>query len=60
MIVANAGHEGAVVVGKVKSKRRQLRLQRGDREFGDLVKAGVIDPTKVTRLALRTPLPSPA
>ena len=54
MIAANAGHEGAVVVEKVKANNDQtLRLQRRDRDLGDLVEEGVIDPTKVTRTALQ-------
>ena len=42
------------MIGKIReSKDKQLRLQRSDRPFDDLVKAGVIDPTKVTRTALQ-------
>jgi chaperonin GroEL len=54
MIVANAGHEGAVVVEKVKSNNNQNYGFNADTEsFGDLVEEGVIDPTKVTRAALQ-------
>src|SRR6266566_5142482 len=53
-IALNAGHEGAVVVGRVRESRDEnfgFNAETG--EFGDLVKAGVIDPAKVTRLALQ-------
>jgi chaperonin GroEL len=54
MIVANAGHEGAVVVEKVKSNNNQNYGFNAETEsFGDLVAEGVIDPTKVTRAALQ-------
>src|SRR5207247_73262 len=50
MIVANAGHEGAVVVEKVKSNpNANYGFNAETESFGDLVEAGVIDPTKVTR-----------
>jgi chaperonin GroEL len=53
-IALNAGHEGAVVVGRVRdSKDDNFGLNADNGEFGDLVKAGVIDPAKVTRLALQ-------
>ena len=53
-IAQNAGHEGALVVGRVRDSRDEnfgFNAETGD--FGDLVKAGVIDPAKVTRLALQ-------
>ena len=50
----NAGHEGAVIVGRVReSKDDNFGFNADSGEFGDLVKAGVIDPAKVTRLALQ-------
>jgi chaperonin GroEL len=53
-IAQNAGHEGAVVVGRVReSKEENFGFNAETGEFGDLVKAGVIDPAKVTRLALQ-------
>jgi chaperonin GroEL len=54
MIVQNAGAEGAIVVGKVKeaAKLNYGYNAQGD-EYEDLVVAGVIDPTKVTRTALQ-------
>ena len=53
-IAGNAGHEGAVVVGRVReSKDENFGFNAETDEFGDLVKGGVIDPAKVTRLALQ-------
>jgi chaperonin GroEL len=53
-IAYNAGHEGAVVVGRVRdSKDEDFGFNAETGEFGDMVKAGVIDPAKVTRLALQ-------
>ncbi len=53
-IAQNAGHEGAVVVGRVRdSKEENFGFDAETGEFCDLVKAGVIDPAKVTRLALQ-------
>src|ERR1700744_2902816 len=53
-IVANAGEEGAVVVAKVlESKDQHYGYNAATGVFEDLVKGGVIDPTKVTRTALQ-------
>jgi chaperonin GroEL len=53
-IAHNAGHEGAVVVGRVRdSKEANFGFNAETGEFGDMIKAGVIDPAKVTRLALQ-------
>ncbi len=53
-IVANAGEEGAVVVAKVlENKDQHFGYNAATNTFEDLVKAGVIDPTKVTRTALQ-------
>ncbi|PYU59421.1 MAG: chaperonin GroEL [Acidobacteria bacterium] len=54
LIALNAGQEGALVVGRVReSKDENFGFNAETGEFGDLVKAGVIDPAKVTRLALQ-------
>ena len=54
LIVANAGHEGAVVVEKVKSNpNANYGFNAESESFGDLVDEGVIDPTKVARTALQ-------
>ncbi len=53
-IVGNAGEEGAVVVGRIReSKENNFGYNAQSNKFEDLVKAGVIDPTKVTRTALQ-------
>ena len=53
-IVGNAGEEGAIVVGKIRdSKENNYGYNALTGTFEDLVKAGVIDPTKVTRSALQ-------
>jgi chaperonin GroEL len=51
-IVANAGGEGAVVVNKVREGKGDYGYNARTEVFEDLFKAGVIDPTKVTRVAL--------
>ena len=54
IIANNAGAEGAVVVAKIRSKddpKYGFNAQTG--EFEDVVAAGVIDPTKVVRVALQ-------
>jgi chaperonin GroEL len=52
-ISANAGVDGAVVVEKVKSGKGSFGFNAASLEYEDLVKAGVIDPTKVVRSALQ-------
>jgi chaperonin GroEL len=53
-IAQNAGHEGAIVVSRVlESKDANFGFDAETGEFGDMIKAGVIDPAKVTRLALQ-------
>ena len=53
MIAANAGMEGSIVVEKVKEKKGPFGFNAATEEYEDLVKAGVIDPTKVARSALQ-------
>jgi chaperonin GroEL len=53
-IVNNAGHEGAVVMDKVRqSSEANFGFNAETEKYEDLVAAGVIDPTKVTRTALQ-------
>jgi chaperonin GroEL len=52
-IAENAGHEGYVVVERVRGLGVGHGLDAATGEYGDLVAAGVIDPVKVTRSALR-------
>ena len=51
-IVANAGGEGAVVVNKIREGKGAFGYNARTEVFEDLFKAGVIDPTKVSRIAL--------
>ena len=51
-IVANAGGEGAVVVNAVREGKGDFGYNARTEVFEDLHDAGVIDPTKVTRVAL--------
>src|SRR5690606_28424036 len=46
-IAGNAGMDGSIVVGKVKESKGSMGFNAATLEFEDLVKAGVIDPTKV-------------
>jgi chaperonin GroEL len=53
-IVGNAGYEGAIVIEKIRSSNDpHYGFNAATAEYEDLVKAGVIDPTKVTRSALQ-------
>ena len=52
MIVANAGQEGSVVVNKVKEGKDDFGYNAFTEQYENLIKSGVIDPTKVTRTAL--------
>ncbi|MGQ0543482.1 MAG: chaperonin GroEL [Blastocatellia bacterium] len=52
-IAANAGKEGAVIVGKVVEGKDSYGFNAATEKFEDLVAAGVIDPAKVTRYALQ-------
>jgi chaperonin GroEL len=51
-IIANAGEEGAIIVQKVKEGKDDFGFNARTEKFEDLYKAGVIDPTKVTRIAI--------
>jgi chaperonin GroEL len=54
LIVGNAGEEGAVVVAKImENKNPHFGYNASTNKYEDLVEAGVIDPTKVTRTALQ-------
>lgn len=52
-IVANAGLEGSVICDKVKNETGNVGYNAKTDTYEDLVKAGVIDPAKVTKTALR-------
>ena len=52
-LVENAGMEGAIVVEKVRGMARTEGLNVATGEYMDMFKAGIVDPTKVTRTALQ-------
>jgi chaperonin GroEL len=52
-IANNAGMEGSVVVEKVKTEKGPYGLNAETGKYEDLIKAGIIDPTKVSRFALQ-------
>ena len=52
-IAENAGHEGSVVAEKVKAQNGAMGFNAATESYDDLIKAGVIDPAKVTRTALQ-------
>jgi len=53
LISQNAGIDGSIVVEKVKNAKGAFGFNAATEEYEDLVKAGVIDPTKVVRSALQ-------
>jgi chaperonin GroEL len=53
IIANNAGHEGSVVVQRVKNESNSLGFNAETEIYEDLIKAGITDPTKVVRLALQ-------
>ncbi|PYS18034.1 MAG: chaperonin GroEL [Acidobacteria bacterium] len=54
MIASNAGHEGAVVLGKVKeAKDPNIGFDAATEEYTDMIAAGILDPAKVARTALQ-------
>jgi chaperonin GroEL len=52
-IAMNAGFDGSIVVEKVKNEKGNLGFDAQNEEYTDMVKAGIIDPTKVVRTALQ-------
>jgi chaperonin GroEL len=52
-IAENAGVEGSIVVGKVLEKSGNFGFDAQKEEYVDLVQSGIIDPTKVVRIALQ-------
>jgi chaperonin GroEL len=53
MIAENAGLDGSIVVEKVKAGKGAFGFNAATEEYEDLIKAGVVDPTKVVRCALQ-------
>jgi chaperonin GroEL len=52
-IVENAGDDAAVILNQVKAGKGAYGYNAATGEFGDMLEAGILDPTKVTRLALQ-------
>jgi chaperonin GroEL len=52
-IVQNAGEDGAVVLAKVREGKGSYGYNAATGEYGDMIDMGILDPTKVTRLALQ-------
>ncbi|KRM13609.1 chaperonin GroEL [Paucilactobacillus suebicus] len=52
-IAENAGFEGSVIVEHLKNEKAGIGYNAATNEFEDMVKAGIVDPTKVTRSALQ-------
>jgi chaperonin GroEL len=52
-IVANAGEDAAVVLNRVREGKGTFGYNAATSEYGDMIEMGILDPTKVTRLALQ-------
>jgi len=52
-IAENAGHEGSVVLDKIQNGKGAFGFDARTEEYGDMLKLGIIDPTKVVRTALQ-------
>ncbi len=52
-IAINAGQDGGVIIDKIKSGKGNYGYNASTEEFEDLMKGGILDPTKVTRVALQ-------
>jgi chaperonin GroEL len=52
-IAYNAGHEGSVIVEKVRELKQDFGFNAMSEEYEDMIKSGILDPTKVVRIALQ-------
>src|SRR6056297_1228124 len=52
-ICINAGYEGSIIVEKIRTEKEGYGFNASTGEYEDLIKSGVIDPKKVTRIALQ-------
>ena len=52
-IAANAGFDGAVIVAEVKKAEGNIGFNAANEQYEDMIKAGIVDPVKVTRSALQ-------
>jgi len=53
IIAENSGHEGSVVINKIEGEQGNVGFDAKSETYIDLIKAGVVDPAKVTRTALQ-------
>jgi chaperonin GroEL len=53
MIASNAGAEGAIVVERLRTQKGAMGYNAATGQYEDLLQAGIVDPTKVTRSALQ-------
>jgi len=53
IIASNAGHDASVVVDKIKNSAENIGFDANKEEYVDMIKAGIVDPKKVTRSALQ-------
>ncbi|MGQ0430074.1 MAG: chaperonin GroEL [Gammaproteobacteria bacterium] len=53
LIVENAGEDGSVVLAKVREAKGSTGYNAATGQYGDMIEMGILDPTKVTRLALQ-------
>jgi chaperonin GroEL len=52
-IAENAGYEGSVVIAKIKESKKGVGFNASNETYEDMIKAGIVDPLKVTRSALQ-------
>ena len=52
-IASNAGAEGAIVVERLRTQKGAMGYNAATGQYEDLLQAGIVDPTKVTRSALQ-------
>jgi chaperonin GroEL len=52
-IATNAGFDGAVIVAEVKKAEGNIGFNAANEQYEDMIKAGIVDPVKVTRSALQ-------
>jgi chaperonin GroEL len=52
-IAENAGYEGSVIIAKIKDEKKGIGFNAATEKYEDMIKAGIVDPLKVTRSALQ-------
>jgi chaperonin GroEL len=53
MIAQNAGQDGSLIVGKLRTEKKAVGYNAATRQIEDLFEAGIVDPAKVVRTALQ-------